>query len=180
LIQYAVTCVPLSSERFAASKVPDRLAVYMCSATSYMRVFVRVSCSREQPSVVNGDGSMNASLWVVQAILALTFAGSGAAKATMSKQRMIETGQTGVQPFPLAVIRLVAVAEILGAIGLILPWAIGTARVLTPAAAAGLTVVMIGAAASHWSLREYKQVFGVNLVLALMLVFVMIGRATAL
>jgi uncharacterized membrane protein YphA (DoxX/SURF4 family) len=123
---------------------------------------------------------MDALLWALQVLLALTFAGSGVAKSTMSKARMIETGQTGVAPFPLPVIRLVAAAEIAGAVGLLLPWITGVARFLTPAAAAGLSIVMVGAAAAHWSLKEYKQVFGVNLVLLALLVVVLVGRAAAL
>lgn len=121
---------------------------------------------------------MDAAAWVLQVILALTFLASGVVKSVMSKPRMIATGQTGVAPFPLPVIRVVAALEVLGAIGLVAPEAFGVATILTPAAAIGLSIVMIGAAASHWSLKEYKQVFGVNLVLLAMLVFVAVVRAT--
>lgn len=123
---------------------------------------------------------MNTLLWILQSILAATFAASGTAKSIMTKQRMIATGQTGVAPFPLPIIRMVAVLEIAGALGLILPWLTGIARFLTPSAAAGLAVVMVGAAVSHWSLREYKQVFGVNLVLFVMLGIVIVGRCAEL
>lgn len=119
---------------------------------------------------------MNTMLWILQWILAATFATSGTAKSIMTKERMIQTGQTGVAPFPLWVIRTVAALEIAAAFGLILPWLTGMARILTPLAAAGLALVMVGAAISHWSLREYKQVFGVNLVLFVMLAIVIVGR----
>lgn len=119
---------------------------------------------------------MNISLWVAQGLLAAVFLASGIAKATMSKERLIASGQSGVAPFPLPFIRFIAAAEILGAVGLILPEATQHAPILTPLAAAGLAIIMIGAAFSHWSLGERKQVFSVNLVLFLICVFVLIGR----
>lgn len=57
-----------------------------------------------------------------------------------------------------------------------MPRATGIAPVLTPTAAVGLALVMVGAACSHWSLGERKQVFGVNLVLFLACAFVAISR----
>lgn len=118
---------------------------------------------------------MNAALWAVQIFLAVVFASSGLAKLTMSKPRMIATGQTGVAPFPLPVIRLTAACEVLAAIGLILPGLLKVAPLLTPLAAVGLMVVMVGAAISHRSLHEYPQV-GLNLLLFLLALFVVIGR----
>ncbi|MFC1421076.1 DoxX family protein [Streptacidiphilus cavernicola] len=119
---------------------------------------------------------MNIALWIAQGLLAAVFLGSGVMKSTQTKEKMIETGQTGVAPFPLPAIRAVAALELLAAVGLIAPQLTGIAPVLTPLAAVGLMAVMIGAAVSHWSLREYKQVFGVNLVLFLVCLFVALGR----
>jgi uncharacterized membrane protein YphA (DoxX/SURF4 family) len=119
---------------------------------------------------------MDGVLWTLQFLLAATFAASGLLKATQTKERMIAIGQTGVAPFPLPVIRAVAVTELLAALGLILPWASGVAPALTPLAAVGVGLIMVGAAASHWSLHEYKQVFGVNLVLLGLAAIVAIGR----
>jgi uncharacterized membrane protein YphA (DoxX/SURF4 family) len=118
---------------------------------------------------------MAVALWAVQGLLALVFLGSGLAKSTMSKERMIATGQTGVAPFPLPVIRLTAAAELLAAAGLVLPGLLGVAEVLTPLAAVGLMLVMVGAAVSHASLREYPQV-GANAVLFGLALFVAVGR----
>ncbi len=119
---------------------------------------------------------MNIALWIAQSLLALVFLSSGTAKATMTKERMIATGQTGVAPYPLPFIRTIAALEILGAIGVIVPEATGIAPVLTPIAAVGLAVIMVGAAFSHLSLGERKQAFGLNLVLFLICVFVALGR----
>jgi hypothetical protein len=118
---------------------------------------------------------MNLTLWILQGALAVVFAGSGLAKSTMSKERMLATGQTGVPPYPLPVIRLVAAAELLAATGLLLPWATGVAPVLTPLAAVGLCLVMVGAAASHARLREPRSVAANALLFALALT-VAIGR----
>ena len=119
---------------------------------------------------------MNIALWVLQGILAATFLWYGTLKSTQSKERMIATGQTGVAPFPLPIIRIVAASEFLAGLGVVLPWLTGIAPVLTPIAAAWLGIVMIGAAVSHWSLKEYKQVFAVNMVVLTMCLTVAIGR----
>lgn len=118
---------------------------------------------------------MSVMLWLVQGLLAAIFATSGAAKLIMSKERMIASGQTGVAPFPLPLIRLTAIAEIAAALGLLLPVATGVATVLTPLAALGLVIVMVGAAVSHAGLREYPQV-GLNIVLLLLALVVVFGR----
>lgn len=123
---------------------------------------------------------MEIALWIVQAVLAAVLVGSGVAKSWMSKERMIATGQTGVAPFPLPVIRAVAALEVLGAVGLVLPWLLDVAPVLTPVAATGLAVLMVGAALSHLSLGEYAQVVAVNSVLLAALVFVATQRFSQL
>jgi hypothetical protein len=122
---------------------------------------------------------MNLTLWIFQVILAVVFAGSGVAKATMSRERLVATGQTGVAVFPMPVVRLTAAAELLAVAGLLLPWATGIARVLTPVAALGLCVVMIGAASSHLRLREPRNV-AINAVLFGLALTVAIGRLAAL
>jgi uncharacterized membrane protein YphA (DoxX/SURF4 family) len=97
---------------------------------------------------------MDVTLWICQGLLAALFLVSGSAKISMSKQRMIETGQTGVAPFPLPMIRLVAACELAGVVGLIAPKATGLLPVLTAVAAIGLAVVMVGAIISHTKPRE--------------------------
>jgi hypothetical protein len=46
---------------------------------------------------------------------------------------------------PLPFLRFIGACEVLGAIGLILPWALKIHRELTPLAASGLVIIMIGA-----------------------------------
>lgn len=118
---------------------------------------------------------MNLTLWILQGALAVVFAVSGAAKSTMSRERLLATGQTGIALFPMPVVRATAVCELLAVAGLLLPWASGTARVLTPLAAAGLCVVMVGAAGSHSRLREPWAV-AANVLLFAAALTVAVGR----
>src|SRR6478735_3660408 len=97
---------------------------------------------------------MNVALWTAQLVLAAVFAASGSAKLTMAREKLLATGQTGIAMFPMPVVRFTAAMEILAAVGLVAPWLSGTAKVLTPLAAAGLCIVMIGAAWAHSRLRE--------------------------
>ena len=83
-----------------------------------------------------------------------------------------------MQGFPLPFVRFIALCELLGAVGLIVPWASGIAPFLTPLAAAGLGVVMVGAAASHTRLREPRNV-AINVLLLALLAFVVYGRSLA-
>lgn len=122
---------------------------------------------------------MNVALWIAQAVLAVTFLISGSLKLVMSKERMIATRQTGVKPFPLPAIRVIATCELLGVLGIVLPWATGIAPVLTPLAAVGMVGLMIGAAISHSTLREYPQAT-LNLTLLAIAAFVAVGRFASL
>jgi hypothetical protein len=119
--------------------------------------------------------AMSVAVWIVSAVLALVFAASGAAKLTLSRERLIATGQTGIAVYPMPVVRFTAVCEVLGAVGVVGPWATGVAPALTPAAAAGLGLVMIGAAYAHTRLHEPRSVLA-NAVLFGACVFVAVAR----
>ena len=118
---------------------------------------------------------MNLLLWIAQSLLALVFFGSGVAKSVMSREQMQATGQTGAAAQPLSLIRFIAACEVLGAAGLILPFALGIAPILTPLAAIGLATIMIGAARIHFGLHEPKAML-TNFVLLALCLFVAYGR----
>lgn len=118
---------------------------------------------------------MNVALWVCQALLCAVFLFSSTQKAFRSKPALIASGQTGVKAYSVPFIRFIATAELLGSLGLILPQALGVMPVLTPLAAAGLALIMVGAAFSHWRLHEPRNI-AINGVLLAMCLFVLAGR----
>ena len=81
------------------------------------------------------------TLWVAQGLLAALFLFAGVTKLVMP----IEAMQQGPIQFSGAFLRFIGVAETLGALGLVLPGLLRIQEVLTPVAAAGLVVIMIGA-----------------------------------
>jgi DoxX-like family len=84
---------------------------------------------------------MNRALWIVQALLAALFLFAGGTKLVMPIEEMTRE----MPQMPGLFLRFIAVCEILGALGLILPGLTGVLTVLTPLAAAGLAIIMIGA-----------------------------------
>lgn len=118
---------------------------------------------------------MNLALWVTQGLLAAVFIATGGMKLLRSKEDLLAAGMAALAPLSPQVLRSVGALELLGAIGLILPWLTGIAPVLTPLAAIGLAIIMIGAIVAHVRLLEYQRTAGVVL-LFLGCLFVAIGR----
>src|SRR3989339_1309178 len=80
------------------------------------------------------------ALWIVQGLLALIFLFAGGMKLVLPLEEL-----TGPMPLPGLFMRFIGVAEVLGAIGLILPGLLRIRPGLAPLAAAGLVIIMIGA-----------------------------------
>ena len=120
---------------------------------------------------------MNIVLWVVQILLALAFAMAGIMKATQPFEKLSER-MKWAKDVGLPGVRLIGVLEILGAIGLILPAITGILPWLTPVAAIGLVLTMIGAMITHGRRGEFPNM-GFNLVLLLLAVFIVYGRFVA-
>jgi len=85
---------------------------------------------------------MNVALWIAQGLLALLFLFAGGMKLVTPMEEMIKQMPLALPPLFL---RFTGVLEILGGLGVILPWLLHIWPVLTPLAAAGLVIVMIGA-----------------------------------
>ena len=83
---------------------------------------------------------MNIALWIVQALLAALFLFAGGMKLITPIEEM-----TKQIPMPGWFLHFIGLAEVLGAIGLIAPWLTGIRPGLTPLAAVGLVIIMIGA-----------------------------------
>jgi uncharacterized membrane protein YphA (DoxX/SURF4 family) len=98
--------------------------------------------------------SMRIAVWIVSALLALAFLFIGGTKVVMPVAEMEATGQ-GV---PVVLLKIAGVAEVIGAFGLILPAATRIRPVLTPVAAAGLVVTMIGAIIINVAIGAYPLV----------------------
>ena len=92
-------------------------------------------------------------LWVVQVLLALLFGFSGAMKLAVPYAELLKQG-AWVERVPEGLVKFIGVAELSGALGLILPAATRIKPFLTPLAAAGFVVIMVLASALHFSLGQ--------------------------
>jgi uncharacterized membrane protein YphA (DoxX/SURF4 family) len=111
---------------------------------------------------------MNIVLWILQILLALAFGMAGVMKLAQPKEKLAAAGMGWTEDVSPGVIKLIGALELLAAIGLILPAATGIAPILTPLAAVGLVLIMIGAAITHGRRKENQMILvnGVLLVLA--------------
>ncbi|PYM95101.1 MAG: DoxX family protein [Candidatus Rokuibacteriota bacterium] len=113
---------------------------------------------------------MTYALWIIQGLLALLFVFAGGMKLFMPIEALVkETGMPGL------FMRFISVAELLGGIGLILPGLLRIRPGLTPLAAAGLVLIMIGATVltlANGDVGPALAPFAVGLLLA----FVAYGR----
>jgi len=98
---------------------------------------------------------MNIALWALQGLLALAYVAAGGNKLAQSREKLLANPMMGwAGDFSAGQIKMIGLAEVLGAIGLVLPWALGILPILTPIAALCLTVIMVGAAATHARRKE--------------------------
>jgi hypothetical protein len=113
---------------------------------------------------------LTCALWIVQGLLALTFLFAGGTKLILPIEEM-----TKDVALPGLFLRLLGVAEVLGAIGLILPGLLHIRPGLTPLAAAGLALIMIGATAITLATMGPALAL-IPLVVGLLAAFVAYGR----
>jgi len=85
---------------------------------------------------------MNIALWIVQTLLALLFLFAGGMKLVTPMEEMMKQMPISL---PGWFVLFTGVVEVLGAIGVILPWLLRIRPGLTPLAAVGLVIIMIGA-----------------------------------
>jgi putative oxidoreductase len=117
---------------------------------------------------------VNVALWIVQGLLAAAYLVAGVMKATRPIDSLGKS-MRWVRDVPPGFVRFIGVAEVLGAVGLVLPLLTGIAPWLTVAAAIGLIIVQIGAAILHASRREFANV-PINVVFLILALFVAYGR----
>lgn len=118
---------------------------------------------------------MNITLWIVTAVLALLFLAAGTMKIVQPKAKLAATGQGWTEDFSDGTVKGIGGLEVLAALGLVLPALLNIGTVLVPLAAAGLFVLMAGAAITHARRGEKPHVI-VNAILGILAAGVAIAR----
>jgi uncharacterized membrane protein len=117
---------------------------------------------------------MNIILWGLQGLLAATFLFIGIMHLFWSKEVLSANPAMGwMKHTSQTNIRLIGLAEVLGAVGLILPALLNILPGLVAWAALGLGLLMAGAVATHLRL---KDAFAFSMVLSVLSLFVFVGR----
>jgi uncharacterized membrane protein len=121
---------------------------------------------------------MDIALWIVAGFLALFVLAAGFMKAARP------IAEIRKMPWAASMaatnIRLIGVAEILGAAGLILHQATGIAPILTTIAALCIAVLMAGATVTHVRIKDPKSAAVTTIVLTGLALFVAVGRFAGL
>jgi len=117
---------------------------------------------------------VNIVLWIVQILLALVFLMAGAMKVARPREVLAEN-MAWVEDFSQSQLRLIGALEILGALGLILPAVTGVLPGLAVLSAVGLALTMVGAIIVHLQRKEYSNLVG-NVVLLALVVLLAYGR----
>lgn len=118
---------------------------------------------------------MHLTLWITASLLALAFLVAGTFTLISGRERLQSGGMAWVEHFPTAAVKAIALAEVLGAIGIVLPGLLGIATDLVPAAAIGFVALMVGAAITHARRGEYGAI-ALNTVLLALAAFTAWGR----
>lgn len=108
-------------------------------------------------------------LWILQILLALLFLNSGFSKTFQYNKKEAELKKMDHLESK-CFIMFIGTAEMLGALGLILPKATHILPVLTMWAAIGLMIIMLGAFFTHLKFKEYQNAAFVTVIFILLLV----------
>ncbi|NUW43360.1 DoxX family protein [Nonomuraea rhodomycinica] len=132
----------------------------------------------QQPKRRGMRFTLNGALWSLQALFGFFFAGSGFGKVLLYDAALYAAAPRAVAWYaavsqPLIV--FIGVCEVLGGVGLILPAMAKVKPMLTPLAAAGLTLTMVLAAGFHITRGEYELV-PANILLGAATAVVAVGR----
>ena len=129
-----------------------------------------------ETNTASSSKKWNIGLWVAQAALAAMFLMAGFMKLTSGPADLVAQGMAWAENAPVALIKFIGTAEVLGALGVILPAATRIMPDLTKLAALGLATIMVLASCVHTYRGEY-EVLPVNLVLFALAVLVIWGRS---
>jgi hypothetical protein len=115
---------------------------------------------------------MNLAIWIVQGLLAVMMLGAGMFKIVTPREKLSEKFRWA-KTWTDGNVKLLGLAEVLGAAGLVLPGLFHVLPVLTPIAGICLAILMVGAVKVHVDLKEPTTPAVVPLLLA---IFVAVGR----
>ena len=118
---------------------------------------------------------MEIALWIATALLALSNLGAGTFKLVRPKEKLV-LQQPWAEDFTPMQLRAIGAAEVLGALGLILPRVTGILPVLTSVAAFAIVALQVGAIVTH---VRRKETIIPNVVIILLALVVGIGWLVA-
>jgi uncharacterized membrane protein len=119
---------------------------------------------------------MNIPLWIAQGVVALVVLTAGVLKLITPHYRFSKKNQWAA-PWPPGRLQLLGVAEVLGAIGVVVPWLTGIAAILTPVAACCVLILMGGAVKARFDLEASV---GLPATIGALCAFIALGRFGAL
>ena len=114
-------------------------------------------------------------LWIIQVLLALFFLWAGGYKLVVSIETLNSMASPNSIHFSGLFMKFIGLCEVLGGLGLVLPGLLGIRPGLTPLAAAGLVIIMIGATFLTFATDGIGMAMPA-LVAGLLLAFVAYGR----
>lgn len=97
---------------------------------------------------------MIVAFWIITGLLAVAFLATGAMKLFRPREALAASGLKWTEDFTTVQVKLIGLAELLGAIGLVLPILLGIVPILSPIVAVLLAVLMIGASVVHVRRKE--------------------------
>ena len=96
----------------------------------------------------------NTWLWILAGFLAAIFLGTGILKLTRTREQIVAEGLTWAEDYSEPQLRALGWAEVLGAVGVVVPPLVGLG-IITPIAASCLAVLTVGALVVHVRRREF-------------------------
>jgi hypothetical protein len=114
---------------------------------------------------------MTVALWIVQVLLALIFVITGSFKFFQSREKVIASGGTWAVDFKPGIIKIIAGAELISGLLVVVPRLSGRGPLLTFVGAACIALIMAGSIYVHTRRKEYQHAI-INAVFLLMALFV--------
>jgi uncharacterized membrane protein YphA (DoxX/SURF4 family) len=120
---------------------------------------------------------MNTVLWIIQGLIAAMFAMTGFMKLSKSRDEIkARNGMNWAENVSGSQLKLIGLAELLAAIGLIIPQLTGILLWMTPLAAIGLILIMVGAMVLHKQRGDGPKPISLNIMLMLLATYIAFGR----